>query len=192
MILTLLNELYIDPHVCLQVGSTFRVTWCENSPMDPRNPPLSWNLRLMSSRLFTSVLKIQMKIKGENSWRWHISCHLLWLLCVIVFNCTDLYRKTHVVVIHYSWLPTLDSSTVRDSHLSHGDTSTSVLGRKCSCLSIIYLQTQSLWFPSFISCYPTNITLTVHREATLVPLADGLFWRRGVECSWLPLKATGP
>lgn len=27
--------------LCLQVGSTFRGTWCESSPMDQRNPPLS-------------------------------------------------------------------------------------------------------------------------------------------------------
>lgn len=50
----------------LQVASTFRVTWCESSLMEPRIQSLSWNLHLMSSELSTCVLKMQMKINGEE------------------------------------------------------------------------------------------------------------------------------
>lgn len=50
----------------LQVASTFRVTWCESSLMEPRIQSLSWNLHLMSSELSTCVLKTQMKINGEE------------------------------------------------------------------------------------------------------------------------------
>lgn len=53
-------------HLCLQGGSTYKGTRCESSPMDSRNPPLSWNRCLMSSRLSTSVLKIPTKINGED------------------------------------------------------------------------------------------------------------------------------
>lgn len=54
--------------------------------MDLRNPPLSWNLRLMSSRLSTSVLKILLRINGENK--------LMRLWCKVSLCISIVFYKT--------------------------------------------------------------------------------------------------
>lgn len=88
--------------LCLQVGSTFRDTWCESIPMDPRNPPLSWDLQLMSWMFSTSVLKILMRIKGEELTLslFRGFCSLGPNLCVLEFSFTHSFLDFLLEIEH--------------------------------------------------------------------------------------------